>query len=245
MPLGLIYAGVTAASVLYTVSGYWRGLSWARMVVLVVSFAIVVGSVSSTLELGGSFVTLMSHPAQFLRFAMAAFLLWWLNTRPLRAWFKNAGSAAELIGDHLTGKLCTAVEQRGDGHWQIAFEHETELTLYCPWRIVLDDNLAFASNAAVENYSGAGLGAELIFDEQTPRRLLQNLRVHGVRVAPKAADLFLTFEMGIELQTWNGDSQKQQWEFSDSAVTVIADSTGIRSRVVAAKVSTEDSAAND
>jgi hypothetical protein len=246
--LGVFYGGLAAALGIYAVWGYWRGLSWARVVVLIVSFGVVAEGISSTLEQGGSFVTLMSHPVRFLRFAMAAFLLYWLNTHALRAWFRNAGAAADLIGDHLTGKLCTAVEKHGSGeseYWMLAFEHDAELILNCSWRIVLDDNLAFASNTATE-YTSSGEGqAEVTFDEETPQRLLQNLRVHGVRVAPRTSDLFITFEMGIELQTWSVGRQEQQWRFSDPVLTIVANPQGMSSHNIAAGISNKDSAVND
>jgi hypothetical protein len=179
---------------------------------------------------------IMSQPILFLEFAAALFLLYWLNTRPLRAWFKNAAlTAADLMCAHLAGKLCTAIDNSAAKGWQLAFEHDAELTLNCPWRIVLDDNLAFASNAAEATAA----------DEEQPRQLLQNLRVTNVRVTPRTSDLFITFEMGIELQTWSIDTRAQQWRFSDPLLAVLASSVGLDSQTIVESNPTKDAAMND
>jgi len=235
--LGFCYGGLMVALESYSLWSYWKGQNWARLLVLIVS-CLVVAAASNMMEREGSLIALMSHPVFFLRFAVAAFLLYWLNTRPLRAWFKNAATAADLISEHLEGKLCIAIANSGaapDQVWRFAFEHDAELTLTCPWRIVLDDNLAFASNP----------GPGIVNDEREPQQLLQNIRVQGVRVTPRTSDLFVIFEMGLELQTWSIDSKSQQWEFSDPNLTVKADSKGLNLQTIAAPVPTEDSPAND
>jgi hypothetical protein len=195
----------------------------------------------------------------------------------LRAWFKNLSStAADLVSAHLIGKLCTALEfHSSDFHsqapdfeasqsaafWRLSFEHDASLVLHCPWRIVLDDNLAFASAPAELSYApAASSAANLDSTPEDARRLLQNLRVTALRVAPRTSDLFLTFEMGIELQTWSADvpvagghapaagsaalparapavgsaalpdAAAPQWEFSDPTLTVVADALGLNSQ---------------
>ena len=218
---------------------YWKGQNWARVVVLIASFLIAAMAFSNLIDRGGSFISLMSHPLTFFQALLACFLLYWLNTRPVRAWFKRmSATSADLIAEHLVNKLCTAAaKQSGPSSdtWRLSFEHEVELTLACPWRIVLDDNLAFASDP----------GPELPVDEEQPRQLLQNLRVKAVRVTPRTSDLFVTFEMGLELQTWSTDPDSQRWKFSDPTLTVVADSGGLNSKAIAARVPTEDTAAND
>lgn len=240
--LGFYYGGLFLVFALYIAWSYWKGYHWARVLVLVACFVIVAGGISEIFE-RGDIVVLMSHPALFLRFVLAAFLLYWLNTPPLRAWFKNATTAADLMGQRLAGRLCTAVEKSGaapNQEWRLAFEHDAELTLNCPWRIVLDDNLAFASNTP-----GGTAASESASDEPQPWQLLQNLRVKAVRVTPRTSDLFVSFEMGIELQSWSIDPRLLQWKFCDPALTVIADSVGVIPRAIAARIPGEDPAEND
>ena len=229
---------------------YWRGQNWGRILVLFWSFVVAVKDISALIDGNASLTSLMSHPLSFFHLLMAIFLLYWLNTQPVRAWFKKmSATAADLIAEHLVGKLCTAVERPSSDLWRLAFEHDTELTLACPWRIVLDENLAFASTSAPA--AGAASGAayppakcppEPGDKEDEVRRLLQNTRVKSVRVAPRTSDLFLTFEMGIELQTWSTDPNSHQWKFSDPLLTVTADAVNLSSQLTTPSVS-HDSAA--
>lgn len=255
--LGIFYGGLVLAIALYTVWSYWKGHHWARVLVLLASCVVVAEGISNLSEREGSLVGLMSHPLLFLRFALATFLLYWLNTHPVRAWFKNAPTAAELIGQRLAGRLCTAVERTASG-WRFAFEHDAELTLNCPWRIVLDDNLAFVSNpSGVSGSVSSGVSSSVSsnpapgppVDEQQPSQLLENLRVKAVRIAPRTSDLWVSFEMGIELQSWSTDPHArplpQQWKFSDPTLTVIADAVGVNAQAIAVPVPGEDAAEND
>ncbi len=58
----------------------------------------------------------MSHPLSFFQALLACFLLYWLNTRAVRAWFKKmSATAADLITEHLVNKLCTAAAKQS-GH---------------------------------------------------------------------------------------------------------------------------------
>jgi hypothetical protein len=206
---------------------YWRGQNWGRIFVLVWSFVVAAKDISALIDGNASLTSLMSHPPIFFRLLMAIFLLYWLNTHPVRAWFKKmSATAADLIANHLVGKLCTAVERSSGDLWRLAFEHDTELTLACPWRIVLDENLAFASRAPA--------GGD---EEDEARRLLQNTRVKSLRIAPRTSDLFLTFEMGIELQTWSTDPHAHQWKFSDPLLTVTADAINLSSQLIAPSAS--------
>jgi hypothetical protein len=229
---------------------YWRGQNWGRILILLWSFVVAARDISVLIDGNASLTSLMSHPLSFFRLLMAIFLLYWLNTQPVRAWFKKmSATAADLIADHLAGKLCTAVETSSGDLWRLSFEHDTELTLACPWRIVLDENLAFASTSAPA--AGAVSGAayppakcppEPGDKEDEARRLLQNTRVKSVRVAPRTSDLFLTFEMGIELQTWSTDPHAHQWKFSDPLLTVTADAVNLSSQLIPPSPS-QDSAA--
>jgi hypothetical protein len=218
---------------------YWKGQNWGRIFVLFWSFVIAAREFSVLVDDGGDLTAFMIHPLRFLHTLLAIFLLYWLNTRSVRSWFKKmSATAADLIQQELAGRLCTAVEICPGGSvssWRLVFEHDAELNLSCPWRIVLDENLAFASSP----------GTGVAVDEREPQQLLQNLRVKAVRVTPRTSDLFVTFEMGLELQTWSIDSKSQRWKFSDPYLTVTADSTGLNLQSIAAPSPTEDSGAND
>jgi hypothetical protein len=232
--LGYYAGGAVLAFELYAIWCYWNGYNWARILVLAVSLMNLAGALSSIFEHNGV-MALMIHPLRFFQLALACFLLYWLNTRPLRAWYMNAPTAADLVSQHLEGRLCTGVTKSDDGAaWHLSFEHDAELTLTCPWRLVLDDNLAFASNPAPE-----------IANEDEPRRLLQNIRVKDAHVAPSTSDLFLTFEMGIELQTWHVESQTLQWTYSDPVLTVTADAMGLRPTRFDEQSSADDPAGHD
>lgn len=233
---GYYAAGLVLAFELYAIWCYWNGRNWARVLVLAVSLLNVAGALSSILDRNSSLLDLMGHPLRFVQLALACFLLYWLNTRPLRAWYSNSPTAADLVSERLEGKLCTAVEKIGDASiWRLSFEHDSELTLACPWRLVLEDNLAFASNP----------GPETAANEEEPRRLLQNLRVKAVRVAPRTSDLFLTFEMGIELQTWRDGLPAEQWKYSDPILSVTADASGLNPQSVSPPDTADDSAVNN
>jgi hypothetical protein len=232
--LGYYAGGAVLAFELYAIWCFWTGYNWARILVLAVSLMNLAGALSSIFEHNGV-MALRIHPLRFFQLALACFLLYWLNTRPLRAWYMNAPTAADLVSQHLEGRLCTAVTKSDDGAaWHLSFEHDAELTLTCPWRLVLDDNLAFASNPAPE-----------IANEDEPRRLLQNIRVKDAHVAPSTSDLFLTFEMGIELQTWHVESQTLQWTYSDPVLTVTADAMGLRPTRFDEQSSADDPAGHD
>lgn len=237
LPLELLRC-LALGGALFCIWQYWKGQNWGRIFVLLCSFVIAAREISSFIEGNGDLASLMSQPLRFFSAILAVFLLYFLNTRAVRSWFKKmSASAADLIADHLVGKLCTAVERRDLSRdvWRIAFEHDAELTLNCPWRIVLDDNLAFASRPAPEIASGG----------EMPWQLVQNLRVKAVRVAPRTSDLSIAFEMGIELQSWSADVHAQQWRYSDPLLTVVADSEGLTSQAIAAPVPGEEPGNND
>jgi hypothetical protein len=223
---------------------YWKGQDSSRIFVLLWSFVIAAKELSILIDRDGNLTSLMSYPIRFFHALLAMFLLYFLNTRPVRAWFKKmSATAAGLIHQQLVGKLCTAVDG-GSGHaWHLAFEHEAELILNCPWRIVMDDNLAFVSDFSGDRAGSPG--TEFPVDEGLPRQLLQNLRATAVRVTPRTSDLFVTFEMGLELQTWSADARTEQWKFSDPVLTVVADAAGLNPQAIPAQIPTEDSAAND
>jgi hypothetical protein len=277
---------------------YWRGRSWARIAVLLWSVVTAVQTISFLADHNLDPASLMARPMRFVQALVALALLYWLNKPEVRAWFRrSSANAGELIGDRLVGRLCTAVEYGAEARfaaapaagWRLGFEHDAELILCCPWRIVLDDNLAFAtpdsvapaangapppvaySAARVASANSAGGDDELPPDTvpaplhslQEARRLLQNLRVTAVRVArgrgdrpaPRSPDLFVSFEMGIELQTWSAPASVAgsaaaggghaappvpqacalQWSYSDPALTVIAREAGVESRFAAAR----------
>jgi hypothetical protein len=239
---------------------YWKGQNWSRIFVLLWSLFVAVRALSFLVDHNLDPTALMSHPLSFFHALLAVFLLYWLNTSAVRAWFKKTSATeADLIAEQLVGKLCTALDfhptaTNSNPVWSLTFEHGAELTLSCPWRIVLDDNLAFTSAPAAG--SGALTATPPLPNTSVPdpsaapdyaRRLLQNLRVTAVHLAPRTSDLFLTFEMGIQLQTWNPgpaagsaalpnthvSSPTPLWRFSDPALTVTANAEGLSSQLVA------------
>jgi len=245
---------------------YWRGRNWARILVLLWSFVAVAQALSFLAGHNLDPALLMARPLSFFQTVLASVLLYWLNTPAVRAWYrKTSASAGELIADRLRGRLCTAVEFQGN-LWRLRFEHDATLILRCPWRIVLDDNLAFVTSseagrapADAPGYvaTGAVSTSATPQDELPPeavpapvhspneaRRLLENLRVTAVRVAnhvannvadhvsPPGSDLFLSFEMGIELQTWSAEaSSGPLWSYSDPGLTVIAEEAGAKAQI--------------
>jgi hypothetical protein len=230
--------------VLLLIWQYWKGREFARIFVLLWSLLVTLQTIAFLADHNLDPAALMSHPLRFFHALLAVFLLYWLNTPTLLAWFKKtSATAADFIAERLVGKLCTALDVRSPA-WRLNFEHGSELTLGCPFRIVLDDNLAFTSaalpheSASVPDPSG---------DPDDARRLLQNLRVTAVRLAPRTSDLFLTFEMGIQLQTWSPApaagspalpnpapaSHAPLWSYSDPALTVIATADGVSSQLAA------------
>ena len=255
---------------------YWRGRNWARMLVLLWSLATAIRALSFLAEHNLDPAALMGRPLNFFQAGLAVVLLYWLNTPAVRAWYRHTSAGAgDLIGDRLRGRLCTGLDfHAADAHsaaayssesWRLSFEHDAELILRGPWRIVLDDNLAFISAPAD---GSSALSVASTDDELPPgsvpapshspeeaRRLLQNLRVTSVRVGgphpPRgwvnggnSSDLFVTFEMGIELQTWSANAPaaggaaipasspaiSAQWKYSDPGLTVIADEAGVQAR---------------
>ena len=256
---------------------YWKGRDFARLFVLLWSLLAAARSLALLADHNLDPAALMVRPLSFLQAILALFLLYWLNTPRLRAWFKKiSASAADLIAPRLVGRLCTALDlhpSAANSHpaWRLTFEHGAELTLTCPWRIVLDDNLAFVSSPAA-HAPAAGSGAlphQTTFPTAVPspstdpddaRRLLQNLRVTAVHLAPHTSDLFLTFEMGIQLQTWshapaagsgyasaagsealphtNRVSNAPLWSFSGPGLAVTARADGLSSQLAAALAET-------
>lgn len=208
---------------LYLLWQYWKGREWARVVVLIAAFAVAAFGVSRLIDRDSTLTLLMSHPPDFLRLVLALFLLYWLNTPPVRAWFKRSSATAfDLMRERLLERICTGVQKQGDA-WRLSFEDDAELMLHCPWRVVLDGNLAFASNGAPE-----------LSGEEDVRRTIQNLRVKHARMVKRGSALFILLEMGIELQSWSSGSLAEQWRYSDPALTVIADGAGTRARSMAA-----------
>ncbi len=245
----------------------WRGRGWARLLVLLWSFASVARALSFLSEHNLDPAALMGHPLRFFQAVLAGILLYWLNTPRLRAWYrKSSAGAGEVIAERLQGRLCTGVEYHADDGsvpstttpgalgtiWRLYFEHDAGLILRCPWRIVLDDNLAFATahdgDASPVNQAPRGAFAPLA-DQQPPetvpapghspqeaRRLLENLRVRAVRIVPHSSDLFISFEMGIELQTWSSapaTGSVPLWEYSEPGFTMVANVTGVKAQLAA------------
>ena len=248
---------------------YWKGRSWARLLVLLWSLGSVVRALSFLSEHNLDPAALMGRPLRFFQAALGAALLYWLNTPKVRAWYKKSSAGAgEFIADRLQGRLCTEVDFHSEsGTWHLHFEHDALLVLRCPWRIVLDDNLAFASSheaeAAFVKPTARSAYARAA-DQQPPetvpapghslheaQRLLENLRVRAVRLAPRSSDLFVSLEMGIELQTWSRSGgvvsagidpiassstpshNAPLWEYSDPGFTMVANVTGVKAELAA------------
>jgi hypothetical protein len=299
-PLLLCLARALAFLVLWH---YWKGRDWARVFVLLWALLIAAQAVSFLVEHNLDPAALMAHPLSFFHALLALFLLYWLNTPALRAWFKKiSATAADRIADQLVGRLCTALDfhppaldlnsnaSPSAALWRLTFEHGAQLTLHCPWRIVLDDNLAFASAPVAGSPAPAAGSAALPVapalpvtpalpvnhaspspvpdpssDPDDARRLLQNLRVTAVRLAPHTSDLFLTFEMGIQLQTWSAHapaagpapaagsaalpptpaSPSPPWTYSDPVLTVVAGAGGRIPQFVASPAPPTEQPVND
>jgi len=245
----LLLCGARAVGLLL-IWQYWKGRDVARVFVLLWSLLVAVRAIAFLADHNLDPAALMSRPLSFFHALLAIFLLYWLNTPELRAWFKKiSATAADLIVPRLVGRLCTALDvhpSAANSHpvWHLAFEHGAELTLSCPWRIVLDDNLAFVSWPAGGNPLQPAPVPSPSTDPDDARRLLQNLRVTAIHLAPHTSDLFLTFEMGIQLQTWNpaspdthASATSPQWTYSDPGLTVTACADGLSSQLVAASAS--------
>lgn len=249
----LIAQGPLAITLLcaYGVAGlclwhYWKGRNWARLAVLL--WAVVAVAQAIAFLGDHNLAALMARPLSFFSSLVAVALLYWLNVPPVRAWFRKLSSGpAALVAERLVGRICTGVEYHpaDAAHpqaWHISFEHGAEVVLYCPWRIVLDDNLAFVYSPAADSAAAPITRSELenasmsdpepnpVPDSlQEARRLLKNLRVTALRVAPRSSDLLLTFEMGIDLQTWLPESSSgAQWTFYGPGIVVAADENGIK-----------------
>ncbi len=278
----LLLCGARAVELLL-VWQYWKGRDVARIFFLLWSLLAAARAIAYLADHNLDPAALMSRPLDFLQALLALFLLYWLNTPRLRAWFKKiSATAADLIAPRLVGRLCTTVDfdlSAANSHpaWRLAFEHGSELILTCPFRIVLDDNLAFAHAPAAGSAhapaadSGALPVTPPLPDASIPvpnpstdpddaRRLLQNLRVTAVRLAPHTSDLFLAFEMGIQLQTWShapaagsgalpdpapatgtaASSPAPLWSFSSPGLTVTARADGLTSQLAAASAEAND-----
>jgi hypothetical protein len=254
-PLLLCLARALAFPVLWH---YWKGRDWARVFVLLWSLLIAAQAIAFLADHNLDPSALMSRPLSFFQALLAVFLLYWLNTHPLCAWFKKtSANEADLIAARLVGKLCTALDFYSAASdldpkavssaalYRLTFEHCAELILSCPFRIVLDDNLAFthapAGSVVSSPAAPSTVAPDPSSDPDDARRLLQNLRVTAVRLAPRTSDLFLTFEMGIQLQTWSASAPaagsealpvtpapvSPLWTYSDPALIVIAGADGL------------------
>ncbi|MGC2211192.1 MAG: hypothetical protein WA532_13880 [Candidatus Korobacteraceae bacterium] len=254
----LLLCGARAVELLL-VWQYWKGRDVARLFVLLWSLLAAARAVAYLADHNLDPAALMSHPVDFLQALLALFLLFWLNTPRLRAWFKKiSATAADLIAPCLVGRLCTALDfdsSAANSHpaCRLAFEHGAGLTLTCPFRIVLDDNLAFVSSPGSGNHLQPAPVPNPSTDPDDARRLLQNLRVTAVRLAPHTSDLFLTFEMGIQLQTWGhalaarsaalpdpAFSPTTLWSFSGPGLNVTASADGLTSQLAAASAEAND-----
>lgn len=239
----LLLCGARAIELVF-VWQYWKGRDFARLFVLLWSLLAAARAIAFLADHNLDPTALMARPLSFFQALLALFLLYWLNTAPLRAWFKKiSATAADLIAPRLVGRLCTALDLQplaadSDPAWRLTFEHGAELTLTCPWRIVLDDNLAFVSGSTPLPSTPTAVPSPST-DPDDARRLLQNLRVTAVHLAPHTSDLFLTFEMGIQLQTWSVDpaAHAPLWSFSGPGLTVIARADGLSSQLAAAPAS--------
>jgi hypothetical protein len=247
----------------YALSGFclwqlWRGQNWARLLVLAWAAVTTARALALLADHALDPAALMARPLTFFESIVAVFLLYWLNTAAVRRRFRRPGDRTALLDESLVGRLCTGVdfvEGDGDSAWRLSFEHGAEVVLHCPWRIVLDNNLAFAFtrvgagealSRGVESSPADLAGASVYDPEPNPvpdspdeaRRLLKNLRVTALRIPSHSSDLVVSFEMGIELQTWAPTAPSRAipgepaslplWQYIDSNLTVTADRTEVK-----------------
>lgn len=84
---------------------YWHGRNWARQFVMFTSILAIVSFLMMLVECVVVFVAEREYSAFVLNHAavtvcngaLGAFLLYWLNKKPVRAWFRTSGPSRELL----------------------------------------------------------------------------------------------------------------------------------------------------
>ena len=84
---GSLIFGLISAIFVYF---YWAGKNWARWVIIVVSALCILGLLAITYTWAKS---PMSGMLSLAKAALAAFLLYYLNTKPVAAWFEGKAPA--------------------------------------------------------------------------------------------------------------------------------------------------------
>ena len=76
---------------------YWQGKNWARIIVLIVSALSVLNlRIWNTVSLSSSLLVTPTHVLLASRALLGAVLLFWLNTRSVREFFKSRSEVQHL-----------------------------------------------------------------------------------------------------------------------------------------------------
>jgi hypothetical protein len=189
---------------------YRQGRNWARIVVLA----------GSALELL-AFTAWDTYSApvktcHLLAAALAVFLLIWLNTPEVAAWFRGERLPAAL---HLQQALRTQrfshVEHSAGSLFVFS---RGQLEVNSPWRIVVDGNEAITS-------AGQYQPPEMplpIDAAQEATKLLADQTPILVRIDRPSGNLSIAFEMGLELQVLPDSPSGAVWQYHDPELSVAA-----------------------
>jgi hypothetical protein len=189
---------------------YQQGRNWARVVVLA----------ACALELL-AFTAWDTYSApmkacHLLAAALAVFLLVWLNTSEVAAWFRGERLSAAL---HLQGALRRQSFSHVENSAPSLFVFSrAQLEVNSPWRIVVDGNVAITSAGLYQPPEmplpiDAALEATKLLADQKP--IL-------VRIDRATASLRIAFEMGLELQIVSDSPGGAVWHYRDPELSVVA-----------------------
>jgi hypothetical protein len=116
----------------------------------------------------------------------------------------------QLLNDVLIGLSCTAV-LRTEYLWQLTFgTGQASLNLECPWRLLLDDAVAFG---CADHEQQFGL-IERIDGIKKTETLLSDSSITAVEVRDGCGDLTISFENGVQLEAFNLSSGYEGWTCS-------------------------------
>ena len=181
---------------------YWAGESWARAAVMAGA-----GTELIALTAWDSYSAAM-RACHLLSSGLAVFLLYWLNTAEVRAWFAGRRLAAEvkLLGA-LRENTFTRVE-RAEA-WHFWFGDAGRLSVNVFWRILVDGHVAITSAGRHEPPEIP----EPIDPALEATKLLADKAVRDVTIDPNNEDLRIAFDMGVELQVISDASGRVPWKY--------------------------------
>lgn len=76
----------------------WKGKNWARIVTLIVSCIVVVGTPLLFLFDGESIANALEGASYIAWIMISLYLLWWLNTKEVKTWFKRPAPVVPYDG---------------------------------------------------------------------------------------------------------------------------------------------------